>query len=413
MKAFEGKFHIELGEPHPVVQGIPGDQAWGHYNFPSIYYTNKGNVMCSWAYGTDAIDGKAHEGGVKPPYVSKDGGVTWGPNKDKETPVRWIMPDGKHFLGFVGKSAHPLPQEYYDQYTPGTTWDDGAYRTYFAEDLGRTEDTVVTARIFDPETGKTETYEPVINWPHTPVTCWSGNRIYPLTQTFALSNCGIILRDGVFYMSLYMYGFDSNAKTREEAPLAYGGKYTTVYVFTSEDCARTWNYQSMIYVTEEIYKNTEGPGGKGFEGFGEPLLEKMPDGSFTMLMRTGSFHKSYIVHSTDNCKTWTEPVVYDEIGVLPQILTLGCGVTIATYGRPDMRVRATADPAGMQWEAPIIVDIYGMKVESAFYRSCFYTRLLPVDDHTALWVYTDFQYPNKFGQGVKTVVVREIKVVED
>ncbi len=416
------KFHLEMSDPRPVAQGAVGDQAWGHYQFPSIGYTNKGNIMCGWSYGSDTIEGGAHEGGVKPPYVSKDGGVTWGPNEDNETSVKWIMPDGKQFLGFTAlRGAHKMPQEYFEPYTPGTTWDDGAFRTYFAEDLGRTEDTIVQAKIFDPATGETEVYEPVIHWPYAPVTCWSGNRIYPLSLTFAINNAGIILRDGVFYMSLYMFGFDSNAKTREEAPLSYGGNYTTVYVFTSEDCARTWKYQSMVYVTEEIYKNSDSPATKiwtdaestKFEGFGEPLLEKMPDGSFTMLMRTGHLRKSYIVHSTDNCKTWSKPVVFDEIGVFPQILTLKCGVTLAAYGRPDMRLRATADPAGIQWEDPILVDIYGMKVGSFWFRSCFYTHFLPVDDNTALWVYSDFQYPNKDGEGVKTVVVREIKVVED
>ena len=142
-------------------------------------------------------------------------------------------------------------------------------------------------------------------------------------------------------------------------------------------------------------------------------MDVMPDGSFVMLLRTGSTNPSYIVRSTDKCRTWTKPAVFDECGVLPQILSLPCGVTLAAYGRPDMRLRATSDPAGMQWEDPILVDLYGMKVEDAFYRSCFYTHFLPVDDNTALWIYTDFQYPNPDGEGVKTVLVREIKVVED
>jgi hypothetical protein len=140
----------------------------------------------------------------------------------------------------------------------------------------------------------------------------------------------------------------------------------------------------------------------------------MPDGSVVMLIRSGSNNPSYIVRSTDRCRTWTTPVKFDDIGVLPQLCPLACGVTLASYGRPELRIRATADPAGMQWEEPVrVTDLYGMKMENPMERSCFYTRLIPIADNAALLAYTDFQYPNADGIGVKTVLVREIRVVED
>jgi len=70
-------------------------------------------------------------------------------------------------------------------------------------------------------------------------------------------------------------------------------------------------------------------------------------------MRTGCNHPSYIARSTDKCRTWSKPQRFDDIGVFPQILPLTCGVTLASYGRPRLKIRATSDPAGMHWEAPV------------------------------------------------------------
>ena len=149
------------------------------------------------------------------------------------------------------------------------------------------------------------------------------------------------------------------------------------------------------------------------EGFCEPMMEQMPDGSLVMLMRTGSFHTSYFVRSTDGGKTWSKPVKFDDFGVFPQIYTLPCGVTLAAYGRPKLRIRATADPSGLVWEEPITVPLSAPEETWPFEISCFYTRFLPVDDTTVLWLYTDFQHPNEQSEPAKAVLIREVKVVKD
>ena len=46
-------------------------------------------------------------------------------------------------------------------------------------------------------------------------------------------------------------------------------------------------------------------------------------------------------------------------------------------------------------------------------KSCYYTDLLPLDDYSALMIYTDFKYPNKDGVPVKTVLTRVITVVPE
>ena len=401
------KFHLELSDPVIVTQGEVGDQAWGHYQFPRFFLTKEGNICCSWEYSNDSIEYDGKNGYV----ISEDQGKSWRPLREDDTILPLVkMKNGKYFAGFRSRGAHPV--DWFDNYTPGFTQHNR--RVYFAEDIDCSpEDTEVYASEYDPETGETTEFKVTVNWPFMPLSEHAGLKAYPVTQVFALcdSTGHLYLRDDDdMYYVLYTKGFDSTAKTREEAVMKYN-HYSSVYVFKSSDFGRTWDYLSQISIDDDSFSEKT-----RFEGFDEPMMAQMPDGSVVMLIRTGCDHPSYIARSTDKCRTWSKPAVFDDIGVLPQIKALGCGVTVATYGRPEMRVRATSDPAGLVWEDPITVplitdpdnvDIYNRNV------SCFYTRLLPLDDHTVLWTYTEFLHPNAEGQPVKTVLTRTITVVED
>jgi hypothetical protein len=149
------------------------------------------------------------------------------------------------------------------------------------------------------------------------------------------------------------------------------------------------------------------------EGPCEPEMTVAPDGSFVMLFRTGSNNPCYVVRSTDKGVTWTTPRRLDDIGVLPQICALPCGVTLATFGRPVMRFTAADDPAAMDWAAPQTFPLSATAGTGAFQASCFYTDLYPISDDSALFVYTDFMYPNEYGAPVKTVLIRKITAVRE
>jgi len=95
------------------------------------------------------------------------------------------------------------------------------------------------------------------------------------------------------------------------------------------------------------------------------------------------------------------------------LLTLPCGVTLASYGRPMLRICATYDPAGINWIEPITIPLYGETNLGKGSNSCFYTSLLPTGDNTALMIYSDFDYPNTNGIPVKSILVREVTVVFD
>jgi len=391
-----GDFKLVLGEPSVVAQGEPGDQIWGHYQFPDLWYTPDNNIAITWDYGTDNIK----YDGVFGYSVSTDQGKTWQePDGFDIHNTTYLMPNGKYFVGFTKKGAHVA--DYIDAYEPAVKWGAGN-ALYFKDEITETEDTFITASEWDPVTGETTTFDVTVNWPYAPLVKLN-NMVYPFTQMFCMGNRNIKIIDGEMYLCMYFYGFDSAAASKEEAVMKYSHLYSC-YVFKSADSGRTWDYLSQISVDEDTYQS-------GMEGLCEPLMEVMEDGSIVMLMRTGSLNPSYIARSTDKCLTWSEPEKFDFIGVLPQLLRLPCGVTIATYGRPMMHMNATNDPTGVEWGEPVEIPLTAGAGTAGAGTSCYYTDLLLLDDNTVLWAYTDFRYPNPDGKPVKTILTRTITVV--
>jgi hypothetical protein len=138
----------------------------------------------------------------------------------------------------------------------------------------------------------------------------------------------------------------------------------------------------------------------------------MPDGSALVLMRTTDgegIGPLYWSRSTDSGKTWSPPAVFDDLGVWPQMLTLENGVTLAAYGRPGLYIRATTDPAGLKWEKRVTV-VEPARITGS--ETCSYASLLPLNGHTALVAYSDFNLRNADGKRCKGIQVREVTVTK-
>ena len=156
--------------------------------------------------------------------------------------------------------------------------------------------------------------------------------------------------DGVLWAPLISASVGLNPKNGAYSP------YCGVCLLASEDSGHHWQLRSWInYIPDnEEYENA-------FlcSGYCEPDLEWMPDGSMLLLMRvTGVFlgdkewAPSYLSRSVDGGNSWSKPVRFDDIGVLPRMCRLGKDLTLAIYGRPGIYLRATKDPAGLCWEQP-------------------------------------------------------------
>ncbi len=384
------KFHLELSEPTVVAQG--DCTVWGPYQFPELMYTRSGSILCSWAMHYDTIEYTGETGEA----VSDDEGRTWRPKTEEDVRIYDVpLGNGKCFAGFIGQGAYAV--DYIGNYTPVCQRND--IRIYSAHDIPELDKTIVCQE-YDPETGEIRAFPSEFHWPNMPLMVYPGDRVYPICQIMALGNRnGMLALDDGLYFCTYGGGYDCfTGKVTE-----YSG-CNSVYIFHSKDHARTWTLLSQISVTEATYNPAP-----HFEGLDEPMMGQMPDGSVVMLMRTGSGLPSYIVRSTDHCRTWTEPKQFDEIGVLPLVVPLKCGVTLSAYGRHKMYLRATSDPAGMEWQKHIELEL----TPGEGNRSCYYTHLLPLTENSVLMSYSDFHYPASDGKPMKTILVRKITVVFD
>jgi hypothetical protein len=174
----------------------------------------------------------------------------------------------------------------------------------------------------------------------------------------------------------------------------------------STDFGRSWRMQGEIAFYGDPAAD---PLWERRDGLSEPNIAFLPDGSLMAFLRTtdgNGVGPMYCAWSQDNGQTWSTPQVFDDRGVWPAVLELACGVTLVSYGRPGVFVRASADPAGRVWSQRVTIVEPGERGKD----TCSYTDLLALDDHTALLAYSHFTYPNAAGQPCKTILVRTISV---
>ena len=424
-------FRLDISDPIVVFQADKEDHTWGHYQFPQIYYTTSGALRVSWSYHTDSI---YDTGGSSGWAYSKDGGDTWIQGNDNNVsaagypvlnPSKVLMSNGKYFAGFMtGKQYGEA--DYILKYANkkkvdanNTSGAMGGVDIYMAKDIPEYQFSV-QGKEYNPATGQTTAFDVTFNWPYMPLTFnhsyTTGMKTYisPTEILVNISNyMGMISTENGLYYCTYSRGFNSAAASEAEAVGRFS-TYYSVYVFHSADNGRTWNYMSQVSLNNKLRQEISSVSNwNNCEGFCEPSITVTRDGTFVMLLRTGSDHPSYIVQSKDGCKTWSEPVMFDECGVLPQLLTLDCGVTLATYGRPKLFVRATNDPDGKEWQEHVQIQLSDSTWagNDAFKKSCYYTFLVQTGPTSAILVYSDFNYPNAQGQERRTILIRKINVV--
>ena len=398
-------FTLELEDPVIVTQSDTFEKLrWGPCQFPSLKYTYEGNIVCTWNTGADSItayedsaDGYLHGG-----MMTSDGGKTWQPRRREERARGLIMSNGKEYVPAESKNAY-VP-DWLSKYTPvlvgkkeGTAiYEPGSIPEY---------DTDLFPGEYDPSTGSLTRFKAEVNWPHHGMHCCNHEgvlHLYPYQNI--LGNMPQIISDGEGGMFMVTYTYGYSAETGE---LLSADAYN-IYIFRSTDNGRTWNWHSEVLTTPDYYLDDP-----HWEGFCEPFVCKMPDGSHLMLLRTGGGLYSYKCRSTDNCRTWSKPVPFDRVGVYPVMLSLECGVTLASYGRPGVFLRATSDPTGLTWERPIDFEIGTDSGRTAdTLMTCSYTSMVPLGENEALMAYSHFRYPNSEGVPVKTILSRRIRIIK-
>ena len=409
-----GEFEIVLGEPDVIYQAKESVQGWGRHQFPNIGYTADGLLRISWSDGEDVVGAKNNTTYRR---VSLNGGKSWIPGTDVDATRAGVpMTNGKELMGFSSKGTSYAFN--FDKYTPVISGEEvtGGGSFYLLSDLY--EDPAMKDAWsfgiveYDPATGKSTTVMANLHWPWGVVGHYENGATYTVSGKIAQDGKRFfVAEDGTLYTVFYTVALDSTADTLEED---FNGLYThdSVFVLYSKDCGRNWYIAKQFLPTEETKAMSvpyQAQYVDDYEGFGEPYMIQTPSGGFFILMRSGT-NRTMFYSTSEDGMNWTDPVPFDGVGVLPQILTLDCGVTITTYGRPTLRVRATSDPTCATWEDPVIVPI-SYTGPDFFNASCFYTGIVQIDANTALMVYTDFKYPNKDGIGARAILTRTIHIV--
>ena len=142
--------------------------------------------------------------------------------------------------------------------------------------------------------------------------------------------------DGAIWVSAFSGEGHLNPENGNYSP------YYSAEIFRSEDNGHSFKHHSHMEYKADGYKYPYLSG-----GFSDNDFEFMDDGSMIWFLRStwmGStgfeWAPMYYSCSYDKGRTWTDPKVFSDCGVLPRLCKLECGVTLLCYARPGMYVAA-------------------------------------------------------------------------
>jgi hypothetical protein len=258
---------------------IKGHGGWQ----PFLFCSSQGTLFCQAQLDTPPFHSKGKM--VYPHYIgsalSRDGGATWS---------RWTHAEGHDDVNIEGGVVQCADGTilFLDTYVmPGARPDHGIGEVWRSHDDLRT---------FDGPTF-VDFYLPGINW------TGSSDDMGRPHQAARLHRSIIALPNGDLLTTMYSwFGADS-------APCPYipSMKKTRTVVIRSTDQGASWAYLATVAVD----------GAVGTEGFGEPVLERVPSGRHAgrllCLMRTG--RELYGAHSDDGGRTWSHPLPREFPGI--------------------------------------------------------------------------------------------------
>jgi len=385
---------VNLSEAVTVVQAPADVRHWGPYQFPGLARLPDGRIQLS--YHVEADSATAY--GLPPARaVSSDDGQTWTllPREQAAggTLLSWgtpplRLPNGDR-LWMKQLRSRPVTQLRLPEKPLATFPSYGVTHAYYrVEDLSR--ECSAGWQLCRLRAGRTvaEEEQAVVRMPGEVRCVTEGMLTFPWFHEMFLAP------DGAVWAVNYDHRI-ADGRLQDKI----GAK-----ILRSADGGLSFDLWSEIpYIPDPLAD----PQADKRDGFTEPTVCFMPDGSVLCFLRTtdgNGVSPMYWARSTDNGRTWTKPAVFDDLGVWPQALTLKNGVTLVAYGRPGLFVRATRDPGGKAWGPRVEV----VKPGELGADTCSYCSLLPLSDDTALIAYSEFNIPGPDGTPRKAIRVRRV-----
>ena len=391
---------IKISEPVIVAMGPDANTAgWGPYQFPYLWQLPDGRILYTFH---DAADSVTTYGSEPIYYISEDQGKTWKTVKRSEVEhLQGLQLPNGDILRFHNLPSIPLEGLELPKPVCASVKDFKAYwRDEIPEGMCKKSWQFFRSTPDNPQ-GADE--EATLNWPK--MFLYAGNGV--LIQSHPAARMRLA-PDGTLWMPHYeVVGIDPETGSVDSLQMSN-------YLLKSTDNGHTWEVAAYLPYHPASEKEAT------WEGYNENDIGFAPDGSMFRLIRTHVIYKEHafepmlITHSTDGGKTWSDPEEFDFTGVWPAVLTLKCGATLATYGRPGLFLRATDDPSCRVWEDRIELIHSSGESEPACSvvkrATCSYTDMIPLDDHTAGLAYSDFTVKDENGVERKTMMFCTITV---
>lgn len=447
---------ITVGKPQCVYQGgRPEELHWGFVQFPWLYNTADRAILLSIHCEDDAPF--ALEGN-KVCFKTLDGGHSWT-RATREDINKMGYADAKGDMlmpkSFPVRSVKGMKQPTWfgnyriptDGVLPPKSEDEGSLpfsaaistnvfgsfdHLYYVDTLpdGICPKGLLMTRLCKGEELPLE-YEARLDWKNRLVRIYDPGVVY---DSWSGEEKSLLVSSPGFYSSPRIK-LGPDGKTLWTAEYKEGsdpetGAYTGkggCYILRSDDDGESWRCVSFIRYEGDATKDHFA---YVRDGFSEPSLEFMGDGSMLCLLRTcGVFGgtpewgPTYLTRSTDGGNSWSKPEYFKDRGALPQLLRLECGVTLAVITRPGIFVYAS-DDEGYSWDGGVEImsgddrSGLGNVVPERpnfweFAGSCCNCTILPISENKALLAYSDFYYPDENGVKRKSILTVEITVDRD
>ena len=428
---------FNLGEEKVIVRGIrPEEQLWGAYQFPRPYKVGN-KIIVSVHVEQDTIK---NFGNPQRWFESVDNGESWTEISPLEASKCGLLLNNGDRIYFPSESGISL-SEYVEtpwyMRTPAydmnakapdntlplpngfTIWLDGTkINAYLAERMPGEYSKKEWTMIRIPAGQDTQVVEKVpIEWKSLTRVVYFGDKYDKVLKPIFPRGNLKIGPDGAIWISAFSGEGHIDPETGEYSP------YYSAELFRSDDNAKSFKQRSHM---EYRADGADFPYQSG--GFSDSDFEFMADGSIIWIFRSAwamstgiEWAPMYISRSTDLGYTWSKPKKFSNVGVLPRLCSLDCGVTLVCYGRPGIFVRGCDDGRGLSWSEPLeimtpkdrshLANV--VSKEPSFHDwdgGCNNPEIIPIGKNSALIFYSDFYYPDDSGVKRKTILCRKITV---
>jgi len=397
----EGSLTIQVEPAVLVACSEPGETRWGWYQFPGLSRLPDGRILCAFNKAHDAVSAYGSATGK---YISSDEGLNWKPSTgldriDVTSPHASISRINRgEYLMLPSTRALELDRS--DPRLPEPVGEfshhgDLLFMIEDCPDFMKDYLLKLGAFRYKPRTGTW--IRDTIGYDGSGALAWArpdrgdGQKILlarPWFEKPLLNH-----KDEILYAE-YRHLFIE--------PDGYipGARATSLMVST--DNGKSFSKRSTIGIDRE-----------GKVLYGEPTISETTDGRLVCIMRrqAGSWQNMKpmaISFSDDDGYHWTESRSMDHQGVSPILKLLKNGVLVLGYGRPGAHLIFSADGTGREWTEP--VTLRKGDPDSWLTKTCGYLSVIPLDDHSILVAYSDFEYMDKDGNQCKAILVRRVTV---